>query len=166
MNAFSNDLLDCVSVFTLFQLHSFGTKSISWHNVSLFPVTAIQWDQRQISRSFSWLAFEVVEALNQLYSRIKRYFMLRLQRELNTCYLLKSSQNQWIYVILLGLFVTRIFKGRLHAHLSKCWRSSLHGQTKAGNNWSSAIIPCPASANCVESDKTVGSDSTSKAGHV
>jgi len=75
-----------ISIFTLFQFHSFGTKSISWFNFSFpifFPVIAIQWNQRQTSRSFSWLAFEVIEILNQLYSRIKRRFMMRLQRELN-----------------------------------------------------------------------------------
>jgi len=43
-------------VITLFQFHSYGSKSISWYDVSiltLFPVIAIQRDHQQASRSFS-----------------------------------------------------------------------------------------------------------------
>ena len=47
-------------VFTLFQFHSLGSKSISWYDFSIpifFPVVAIQRDHRQAPRSFFLTCF-------------------------------------------------------------------------------------------------------------
>jgi len=51
-----------ISVVTFFQLHSFGTKSITWHKFSVpvfISVVTVQRNQWQTSSSVSWLAFEV-----------------------------------------------------------------------------------------------------------
>jgi len=57
LNTHYNVLVDGMFlVVVLFQLHSFGIKSIAWYDFGVlifFPVIAIQRDHRQASRSFS-----------------------------------------------------------------------------------------------------------------
>jgi len=82
-------------VLILFQFHSLWIQSISWYDFGVpifFPIITIQWDHRQASRSFSWFAFKIAEVFYYIYSRIKRRFMLRMQRELNSS---KQQAETW-----------------------------------------------------------------------
>jgi len=75
-------------VVAVFQFHSLGIQSISWHDFDVpvfFPIIAIQWDYQEVSRSLFGLVSKVVEFFNESFFQIKGNFLLRIQRELNTC---------------------------------------------------------------------------------
>ena len=85
-------------VVALFQLHSFRIQFILWCDFSVIvfvPITVISWNRWQTSKLLSWFVFEVFLCL---YFRVRRRFMLRMQRELNTIFeqdCLKLPTIEW-----------------------------------------------------------------------